>query len=293
VSGDPIVRAYGRHAWGIHQWDLGHIGEAFRYLSQSNQTMADDLARRDDHPLRHDLRLLSAGMLAETTALHGDIGAARALLDTLEAAAGDDPYAVTVWAAFAARIAAMAGDPATALRAAERGIAEDPGFSYTFFGAYLRLARSWARAVTGDDPAGAAAEAENVITAVLLDPPRSNLPTWYALLAEMWLAAGRPDDAAQALDRAGEFLEAHGQRYAEGLLLLLRARLLRARGADDTAVRTAAELARTRSAEREAHLFAGRAGDLLASLDRSVADVGGGGQDRVDGRLGTRHHRDV
>ena len=292
LSSDPVVRAYGLHAWGIHQWDIGQVGEAFRYLSRSNQTLADDLARQDGQPLGPDLRLLSAGMLAETTALHGDVDAARALLDTVEAAAGDDPYAVTVWAAFAARIAAMAGDPAWARRTAERGIAEDPGFSYTFFGAYLRLARCWARAVTGDDPAGAATEAEAVIAAVLLDPPRSNVATWYGLLAEMWLAAGRPAEAGKALDRADEFLEAHGQRYAEGLLLLLQARLRQARGEPGTAVRAAAELARARSVEREAHLFAHRADTLLAALG-STLDVGGGGQDRVDRRPGIRHHRDV
>ncbi|MFI5845572.1 ATP-binding protein [Catenuloplanes sp. NPDC051500] len=262
-SGDPVVRAYGLHAWGIHQWDVGNVGEAFRYLSQSNQTMTDDLAGRADRPLRHDLRLMSAGMLAETTALHGDVAGARRLLDTLEASGGDHPYAVTVWAAFSARIAALAGDPEWALRAAERGIAEDPGFSYTFFGAYLRLARFWARALTRDDPAGAAAGAEELITDVLLDPPRSNVATWYGLLAEAWLAAGRPDDAAKALDLADEFLEAHGQRYAEGLLLLLRARLMRACGEPADAVRTAAERARSRSLAREAHLFVHRADGFL------------------------------
>ena len=36
ASSDPIVRAYGLQAWGIHQWDIGNIGEAFRYLSQSS-----------------------------------------------------------------------------------------------------------------------------------------------------------------------------------------------------------------------------------------------------------------
>ena len=29
ASADPIVRAYGLQAWGIHQWDIGNIGEAF------------------------------------------------------------------------------------------------------------------------------------------------------------------------------------------------------------------------------------------------------------------------
>ncbi|SDT33536.1 ATP-binding protein [Actinoplanes derwentensis] len=266
-SSDPVVRAYGLRAWGIHQWDIGHIGEAFRHLSQANQPLDDGLPGRTEQPLRHDLGLLSAGMLAETTALHGDLEAARTLLDRLEATAGDDPYAVTVRSGFAARIAAMAGDPRWARQAADQGIAEDPGFSYTFFGAYLRLARYWADAVTGRNPSAAAAGAQAVITRVLLDPPRSNLPTWYGLLAEMWLAAARPVEAAAALDRADEFLEQHGQRYAEGLLLLLRARLSQARGADDVTVRAEAEHARTVALRQEAHLFAQRASRFLADLD--------------------------
>ena len=56
--------------------------------------------------------LLMTGMLAEITALHGDVDAARSLLDTLEAAAGDNPYRITVWATMVARIAALVGDPA-------------------------------------------------------------------------------------------------------------------------------------------------------------------------------------
>ncbi|MEU4223933.1 BTAD domain-containing putative transcriptional regulator [Nonomuraea sp. NPDC026600] len=266
ASADPVVRAYGLHAWGIHQWDVGNIGEAFRYLSQSNSTMLDDLAQREKDPLRHDLQLLSPVMLALMTALHGDADASRTLLDTLEAAAGDDSYAVTVWAAFAVTVAALAGDPAWALRAAERGIAVDPEHSFVFLGSYQRLAHCWARAVTGEDPAGAAAQAQDLIAAALLDPPRSGLATWCGLLAEMWLAAGRLDEAAAALDQADVFLDAHGQRYAEGLLILLRARLLQARGEPVADVRTVAERAQALSIEREAHLFAHRAQELLAGL---------------------------
>ncbi|WP_214401095.1 BTAD domain-containing putative transcriptional regulator [Pseudonocardia lacus] len=266
ASADPVVRAYGLYSWGIHQWDLGDIGAAHRYLSRLDRAALDDLAGREDQPLRYDLRLMAAGMLAETTALHGDVDAARALLDGLEVAVGAEPYAVTVWAGFTARIAAMVGDPAWALRGAERGIAQDPGFSFTFFGAYLRLARYWARATTGTDPAGAAAAADAVITATLLDPPRSNVPTWYALLSEMWSAAGELDEAATALDRAERFLDAHGQRHGEGLILLQRARLRHARGEPVAVVRAAAERARALSVDRGAHLFAGRAERFLAEL---------------------------
>lgn len=266
ASDDPIVRAYGRHAWGMHQWDVGNIGEAFRYLSRTNSTVLEDLTGGAEDPLRRDLRLLWPVMLALMTSLHGDVEAAWELLDTMEAAAGDDRYVITVWAAFAATVAAVAGDPARALRVAERGIAADPDFSFAFLGSYQRLARCWARAVTGEDPAGAAAEARRIITAALCDPPRSGLATWYALLGEMLLAAGKLDEAAEALDLADTFLDRYGQRYAEGLALLLRARLMQAGDEPVAAVRAAAEHARALSTEREAHLFANRAAELLGGL---------------------------
>lgn len=266
ASTDPIIQMYGRYAWAIHQWGIGNVGEAFRYLSRTSSTVLDDLARGDDEQLRRDLRLLGPVMHALMTALHGDVATAEALLKTIEAAAGNDPYVITVWAAFAVTIAALANDPKLALRAAERGIAVDPEFSFGYFGAYQRLARCWARAVTGDAPTEAAAEAHGIIARALTDPPRSGLATWYGLLAEMWLCAGRLDESAAALDRADSCLETYGERYAEGLLLALRARLLQARGEPSAAVRAAAERARTLSVAREAHLFAGRAEEVLAGL---------------------------
>lgn len=74
------------------------------------------------------------GMLAEVTALHGDVAATRALLETLEAVAGDNPYRVTILATMVARIASIVGDSDWALQAADRGIAVDPGFSFVFLG---------------------------------------------------------------------------------------------------------------------------------------------------------------
>jgi tetratricopeptide (TPR) repeat protein len=266
ASSDPTVRAYGMHAWGLHQWDIGNIGDAFRLLSRSDRTVLAGRARREEDPVGHDLQLLMAGMTAETTALHGHVDGARTLLDAMEAAAGDDPYGTTIWATIAARIASMVGDPAQALRAAERGIAVDPDFSFVFLGTYQRLARCWALAVTGGDPARAVAEAQQIIAANLLDPPRSCVATWYGLLGEMQLAAGAPAEAAGSLDRADFFLNTYGQRYSEGLLLLLRARLLQALGEPLPVVRAAAEKARTLSTEREAHLFARRAEEFLAEL---------------------------
>jgi tetratricopeptide (TPR) repeat protein len=269
ASTDPILQAYGRYAWAIHQWEIGNIGEAYRYLSRTTSTVLDDLARGGEGQLRRDLRLLGPVMLALMTALHGDVDGARALLETIEAATGDDPYVITVWAAFAVTVAVLASDPARALRVAERGIAVDPEFSFVYFGAYQRLARCWARALTGEDPAAAAAEAQGIIAAALADPPRSGLAMWYGLLGEMWLVAGTLDESAAALDRADALLHTYGERYAEGLLLLLRARLMHARGEPVATVRAAAERARALSVEREAHLFARRAEELLAGLPKA------------------------
>jgi DNA-binding SARP family transcriptional activator/tetratricopeptide (TPR) repeat protein len=267
ASCDPVVRAYGLHAWGIHQWSLGNIGEAFRHLSRSHQIMLADDSPHEQDWLRHDQQVRSPVMLAEMTAVHGDLEAAKALLDTVEAAAGQDPYAITVWATFAARIAPMAGDPAWALHAARRGSAVDPDFSFAYLGIHQRLARCWALAVTGHDPAAAAQEAEGLIAANLFDPPRSSATTSLGLLGEMRLAAGELDKAAAALDRADFLLETYGLRYSEGLLLLMRARLLQAQGEPVSVVRAAAERAWSLSAEREAHLFAQRATCFLAQLD--------------------------
>jgi hypothetical protein len=264
-SGDPFVVASGRQAWGIHQWCIGNIGEAYRYLTGTRELVLD-LAPREDDPVRHDLQLLMTGMLAETVALHGEVEEARALLDALRAAAGDDAYAVAMWATFAARIATFVGDPAAALRAADIGIAMDPQFSFVFLGTYQRLARCWAVGLTGGDPARAGAEAEEIIAANLLDPPRSCVATWFGVLGDIWMASGRLDDAAAALDRADSLVEAYGQRYAEGLLLLLRARLDRARGEPVSVVRSAADKARRLSQERGAHLFARRAEAFLEEL---------------------------
>jgi DNA-binding SARP family transcriptional activator/tetratricopeptide (TPR) repeat protein len=262
ASSDPVIREYGLHAWGIHQWATGNIGEAYRYLSRSDRS----LSRREEAPLRHDLQLLMSGMLAETTALYGDIDAAQSIIDTLEAAAGDDPYVTTIWATFAVRIAVLIGDPDQALRAAQRGIAVDPEFSFAFLGTYQRLARCWALAMTGTEPDQAAAEARQLIATMLLDPPRACVATWHGLLAEMRLTAGALDEAAAALDRADHLLDAYGQRYPEGLILLLRARLLHARGEPGPVVRAAALKARALSIEREAHLFRRRADEFLAQL---------------------------
>ncbi len=119
--------------------------------------------------------------------------------------------------------------------------------------------------MSGDDPVPAAAEVERIIEMMLVDPPRSNLATWYALLGEIQLRGGDPSAAMTSVDKAETFINTYGERYAEGLVLLIRAEALRA-GGDIHSAERAAHQAFILSQEREAHLFAKRANGLLADL---------------------------
>ncbi|MBP2479464.1 DNA-binding SARP family transcriptional activator/tetratricopeptide (TPR) repeat protein [Crossiella equi] len=262
-SPDPAIRAYAQHAWGVHQRDLGNIGQAFRHLGQCAWPTAAEPGR-EPAQLRREHQLFSSFMFAEVTALRGDLDTARRLLEQARAAAVT-PYATVMWATFTAAIAAMVGDPAWTLRAAARGLEAEPEPSFLLHRALLRLYQCWAEAMTGGDPVRAAAEAHRIIT-VDLDPPRPGVATWYGLLGDIHLAAGQLPEAAAALDRADHFLDLYGQRYPEWLLLLLRAKLLHARAEPAPTVLAAAERARALAAERGVLLYAHRADQLVTAL---------------------------
>jgi hypothetical protein len=171
LSSDPVVLAYGRQAWGQYQWEIGNVGEALRHLDD-NWTVLGELSRHDENPARQDMRQLWAGIQGVVTTMHDDVSAARSLFDRMEADAGDDRYLLAVWAHFSAMAAAMAGDPAWSRRATDRWIAADPRYFFKNVYPYLRVTWCWTRALSGDDPAAAGAEAEAIIGAELLDPPR-------------------------------------------------------------------------------------------------------------------------
>ncbi|MEU1516440.1 BTAD domain-containing putative transcriptional regulator [Streptomyces sp. NPDC005811] len=265
ASSAPTVRRYGRLAWGLHQWDIGNIGEAYRTFTEEDvAAVAGTGAPDEETPLRRDGSIPGEGpgWRAVMTALHGDVDKALAFVDTWDTPG--DAYAAAVWVYYTTMIASMAGDAETARRAGDRWATAGLARLSAHIDHYIRQCWCWARALTGEDPAAAAAEAEALLASHLLDPPQWGIAYHYALIAEMWLAAGSPDRADAALDRADQAMWDYGQRYAEGLLLLLKARLLQARGAPLTAVRAAAQRAYAHSTARGAHLFARRAEQLLS-----------------------------
>ncbi|WP_433125064.1 hypothetical protein ACQPWW_21615 [Micromonospora sp. CA-240977] len=87
----------------------------------------------------------------------------------------------------------------------------------------------------------------------------------YPRLARHWAVAMSGGDPVTAAVEVERVIEAYGERYAEGLVLLIRAQALRAGGDLGSAARVARR-ARVLSQERGAHLFATRADGLLAAL---------------------------
>ncbi|MEU5786069.1 BTAD domain-containing putative transcriptional regulator [Micromonospora lupini] len=266
TSTDPVLRAYARHINGLMQFELGDAAAALRCMSDDDWTARDDARWRRDNPLRRDLRMFAPMFRGMMLAVTADVEAARATLDEVEDAAGDEPYPISVWAHWAADAAQWMGDPWWCLRITERWRAADPHHFFVNVDAYLRVSHCWARALTGNDAAGAAAEAEEVVATMMLEPPLYGATQYYALTAEMFLAAGMPDRAATALDGADRFAEANGERFAESLRLLVRAKMLHARGEPVAVVRAAAEKAKEISVESGAHMISRRAEELIDRL---------------------------
>jgi DNA-binding SARP family transcriptional activator len=262
ASADGVIRAYGYDAWGIHQYDLGNIGAAHRTLAGH-----PDWRSGRDTPtggLRLDLHLIHRAMLAQVTALHGDLAGAGEIHAAMEREI-DGPYPLLIWGSCVAVIQAQTGDPAAARAVTRRSIATDPQFSFVFLGTFIRVVDGWAAAMLGDDAEAAAAATQGLVDG-MVDPPRWSLSLWYTLAAEAWLAAGRPEAAGAALDRAEAAFEAYGQRNCEPLTMLVRATWLRHHG-DDDAVRDLLVRARALAVEREAFLYVARIDRFAATLD--------------------------
>lgn len=139
--------------------------------------------------------------------------------------------------------------------------------------AFLRLAQCWGRAMLGRHPGRAADEAERLIVTNLMHPVRSDVATWFALLAQMRLAADALDAAAAALDHAENLQHRYGQRAAEALILLIRAEFTLATG-DRDAARSLAQRARAVAARAEAFLFQRRADRFITGLIGAPAVAG-------------------
>jgi DNA-binding SARP family transcriptional activator len=267
TSTDPTTRAYARYLQARWAYEKGDVAAALRHMNDDEWTALDDARWRPNQ--LGDLQVFAPLFRALLTGMHGDVLTARALLRTAEDAAGDDPYAVSVWALWAVFTAEWVGDPAWALRIAGRWRRADPHHFFVNVDPPLQVASCWARALTGDQTAAAAAaaEAEQVVVTTMLDPPRFGVTRDYALLADMFVAAGLPEQADAALDQADRLAVLHDEPFAESLRLLIRAKALSARGRPRDVVLAATAKARSASMGLGAQIIARRADELPVAAD--------------------------
>ena len=89
---------------------------------------------------------------------------------------------------------------------------------------------------------------------------------WPCLPRCTWSETG-VSAAEDALDRAFDSIDVtHGQRYAEGFVRLVQARLMHATGTPTARVLMIAEEAQALASAREVHLFEDQATDFIARL---------------------------
>ncbi|MEO3860589.1 hypothetical protein [Acrocarpospora sp. B8E8] len=133
-SGRPRVRPPG---WGLHHWDIGNIGEAYRCFKESDLSLLEGVVSpHSETPIRRAVSGEWPGWLAVATALHGDLRTAQGVIDGWNGP--DDPYAVTAWAYYTTIIASMAGDADWVLRAIQQWTVVGTGRSAAEQELYIR-----------------------------------------------------------------------------------------------------------------------------------------------------------
>ncbi|MCT1353386.1 BTAD domain-containing putative transcriptional regulator [Gordonia sp. p3-SID1431] len=244
-SDDPVVTHLGMHAAGIDEFTRGNFGAAHRIL--------EDYAPIDVvvDGLRDDQLAMARGFRAWAATVHRGVDAGRDLFAAM-ADAHPDPRSRLAMAIFAVGAASMLGDTRWVL---------DAGPAITSDGvgplAYLRRGGErmywWARALTGDlDDALEHIERLGADEVGVEDHPRTGEGYWLGLHAEVLVVAGKLTDAATLLDRADDFADRTGERYADAHRLLVRARYEYANGRPASVVGATLATARDTARAQEA-----------------------------------------
>jgi DNA-binding SARP family transcriptional activator len=269
TSADPTTRAHARYLQARYDYERGDTAAALRHMNEHDWTGLRGTRWRPNLMGDQQAPLFQALL----TAIHGDVPTAKELLRAAEESAGNDAYTLTLWAYSAAVTSEWIGDPVWGLAIAARWRTADPHHCFVNIDPPMRVFQCWTLALTTDDAnaaAAAAVEAEQIVATTMLDPPRFHVTRDYALVAEMFLAAGIPHKAAAALDQADRLADLHDEPFTECLRLLMRARALHAGGESADIVRAVASRARSVSLEGGAHVIARRAEELIVRISSSA-----------------------
>jgi DNA-binding SARP family transcriptional activator len=271
-SDDPLVRVTGLASLGISRWHQGHVAEASALLDAAAATGQHARSPALTVGLDLEVLLLPYPFSRYLHVLIGDAGdpaTSEAELEAL-ADAAPDRYAVPVVETLAAAGALTIGEPRWAERAARRGIDADPESTFTFWGRGLQCYLAAALLDQGRTDEGLALM-DGAVDRFLAAGGRIGMVLYLASRTAGLAAAGRLDDAADALAATYRELERFGERFAEPLVLEADARVRVARGDDPAEARAllarAADLAHAQGAHAVARRVEANATRLGLPLD--------------------------
>lgn len=267
-SGDLPTRSVTHQSRGIVALLRGRLATARRQLGLSY-----DLAERHgggaffSHGSAGDFRTFTGAWIALSEAVAGHVGAARAAFDTALERAGAGSFAGCFVRSFCP-LPVLDGDPARAAAFARALIDASEAHGFALFSAVGRIYLGWAEARLSRD-AAVLPGLDGGLQLTIGMKLGSFTPWFLALKADACLAAGRREEAREALAQARTITDEQGDTLFESEIRRGEAALARADGA--TADTVAAMLAEAASVawRRGAHLLARRA----AGLEEATAAI--------------------
>jgi len=254
---EPVRRAQGLCAWGVHQWGRGRVTEAWESVEA-----AEALFLGAEHEGRFTLateqRMLGTTFVLLLRAIVGAAEPDRIHADFEDlVAAQNDRFATASVLGFMATAAMVGDDWATVDSASRRLLAIDPGNEFGFWHGQALLEQAIALAWRGeaDDAIAMFEDGRAAYTAV---QARSALASYSASVARHLASHGRVEDAARIAEDAREELTRYEERWNEPIVLLAEAAVAVGRGdAVDAAERRARAIAV--AVEQGSHGVAARA----------------------------------
>jgi DNA-binding SARP family transcriptional activator len=270
-SEDAMARVTGLAAMGISRWHHGIVGEGSELMDQAVAAGAAVEAPAQSMGLDLEVLLLPHPFSRYLHVLTGELDAA-AGEEAFEglAALAPDRYAVSLVEMFSTAGALATGQPAWAERAARRGIEADPEATFSFWGRGLHAYLAAALIDQGQLDEGLA-RIGPAIDRFIEVGGRTGVVLYRAIRAAGLAAAGRLDEAEQALVAARRELDTFQERFAEPLVLEADARLRLARGDDPDEARALLAQAVGLAAGQGSHAIAGRVEATAARLGLTLS----------------------
>lgn len=224
----------------------------------------------------HDPSVCGHSMGALNELMRGDLPRSRALSDqalALAVVVGHEP-SIAHAACYRAELCHIRREPGETEQQAERvlAIARDKGIAH--YAAWALMLLGWAAVVRGDTDAGLG-RLRDGLSALRTSGIRYHLPHRLAVRAEAVAAAGRLDEALDAIDEAIEEVAPTGEAWYEAEALRTKAGMLLARPHPDShTARRCLEQALEVARSRHTMFWALRAAVDLAALDAREGRLG-------------------